>query len=54
MPLKTGKSKRTITANISEMVKAGHPQDVAIAAAMDMARRSKKRRTLGKKQKIGD
>lgn len=51
MPLKTGKSKETISYNISEMIEAGHPQDQAIAAAMDKARQSKARRTLGKKYK---
>ena len=51
MPLKPGESKETISLNISEMVKAGHPQAQAIAAAMDKARESKARRTLGKKYK---
>ena len=51
MPLKPGKSKKTISANISEMIKHGHPKDQAIAAAMDTARKSKKRRTLGKEKK---
>ena len=53
MPLKPGKSKETISANISEMVKAGHPQAQAIAAAYSearKARKSKKRRTLARKK----
>jgi hypothetical protein len=49
MPLKPG--KKNIGANIKEMIKAGHPRDQAIAAAMDTARKSKKRRTLGKTKK---
>jgi hypothetical protein len=49
MPLRKGKDKATISANIKEMVKAGHPHDQAVAAAMSIARKSKKRRTLGKK-----
>ncbi|NBS71740.1 hypothetical protein EBT31_22925, partial [bacterium] len=40
MPLKRGKSSKTISANISEMIHAGHPRDQAIAAALNMARRS--------------
>ena len=51
VPLKPGKSKETISFNISEMVSAGHPQDQAVAAAMDKARESKARRTPGKKYK---
>jgi hypothetical protein len=41
MPLKQGKSQTTISQNISEMVHAGHPQQQAIAAAMEQARRSR-------------
>jgi hypothetical protein len=40
MPLVPGKSQETISSNISEMVKAGHPQKQAIAAALDTARKS--------------
>lgn len=40
MPLKKGKSKETISKNISEMVKAGYPQRQAVAASLDTARKS--------------
>lgn len=44
MPLKAGKSRSTISSNISEMVRAGHPRNQAIAAAMRKAGRGRKRR----------
>ena len=38
MPLKKGKSKKTMAENIREMVKAGHPVKQAVAAAYRQAR----------------
>ncbi len=38
MPLSKGKSQKTISHNISEMISAGHPRDQAIAAALNVAR----------------
>ena len=40
MPVKKGKSKETISENISELVHSGRPQAQAIAIALDTARRS--------------
>ena len=42
MPLKRGKSKAVISANIRTEVKAGRPQAQAIAIAMRKAGKSKK------------
>ena len=41
MPLAHGSSQKTISHNISEMVHAGHPQEQAIAAALNTARKAK-------------
>jgi len=41
MPLKKGSSRKTISTNIKEMIKAGHPQKQAVAAALRQARQSK-------------
>lgn len=40
MPLHKGKSRETIGENIKEMMASGHPHEVAIAAALDQARKS--------------
>ncbi len=40
MPLLKGKSKKTISSNISDMIAAGHPQKQAIAASLNEARKS--------------
>ena len=40
MPLKKGSSKKTISKNISEMVRSGYPQRQAVAASLDTARKS--------------
>jgi hypothetical protein len=41
MPLKKGTSNATRSSNIREMVKAGHPQKQAAAAAYRQQRQSK-------------
>ena len=44
MPLKKGSSRSTISSNISEMVRAGHPQKQAVAAALHNARKGRRGR----------
>lgn len=39
MPLIPGHDQKTISHNISEMVKSGHPQNVAVAAAINNAKK---------------
>lgn len=41
-PLKKGKGKAVISQNIREMVRAGHPQKQAVAAAMRKSGKSKR------------
>jgi len=40
MPLKKGTSKKTISANIGELMHSGREQKQSVAIAMDMARKS--------------
>ena len=42
MPLEKGSSQEIISKNIAEMVKSGHPQEQAIAAALSQAGKSNK------------
>lgn len=43
MPLKKGSSRKTISQNIRTEMAAGKPQKQAVAIALDVAKRSKKR-----------
>jgi len=40
MPVKKGRSKAVISANISELVKSGRPQKQSVAIALNTARES--------------
>lgn len=41
MPLERGKSKKTVSRNISKLVREGRPQDQAIAIALRSAGRAR-------------
>lgn len=47
MPLKKGKSQAVISSNISEMAHSSHPHRQAVAAAMRMAGKRKRKRRMG-------
>jgi hypothetical protein len=44
MPLKKSKSKKAVSDNIRAEISAGKPQNQAVAIALDVQRRAKKRK----------
>jgi uncharacterized protein YdaT len=44
MPLKRGRSRKTISHNIKKLRDEGYPQDQAVAIAMSKAKKRSKRR----------
>lgn len=43
MPLSKSPTKEAISKNIAELIRSGKPQDQAVAIAMDLAKKSKKK-----------
>jgi hypothetical protein len=48
MPLKPGKSNAIVSQNIREMMASGWPQKQAVAASLNKAGKSKKKKKNGK------
>ncbi len=48
MPLKKGKSKKVVSANIRELMHTGRPQKQAIAIAMRQAGKARKKSGRGR------
>jgi hypothetical protein len=44
MPLKPGKSKKSVSENIAELIRSGKDRDQAVAIAYNVAGKSKRRK----------
>lgn len=51
MPPKKGSSKKIISYNISELIRSGRKRDQAIAIALSHARKKKKEKKHGRRNK---
>jgi hypothetical protein len=50
MPLQKGSSQEVISSNIKEMMASGHPQKQAVAAALNTAGKSRKKKGGAKRR----
>lgn len=52
MPLVKGSSEKAVSKNIAAEVKAGKPQKQAVAIALDVAKRSRRKRQAKASKKV--